>query len=433
MTFHKSFRFRIFLSLWVFGILLVILFTMMAIFFSTIPSGISRQIYSEMRYEWESFTNNYTSNLNTPLPQSRFIRSYTDIFDLPSDLQEKASGIDAGYYNLTIPDKENTYEQYIAVQDHPDQVSRVYMLYDYSRVVEESKVNFKNRAFRRFSLAFIIIAVLAVLIGFLSSKKIIAPLNKLSLLVKSSDPENLPVNLSKDFPENEIGSLAVSFETAMQRIRDFIEREKSFSRDTSHELRTPVSTIKGAVELMREIPESSDKKIDRLLQRIERSLKNMEVTIESFLWLGRESQISDEAQITNIKDVVDESVQENRYLLQEKHVSINIKIEDDSLIHAPDAILKMAVVNLIRNAFYYTQKGEITIFSNDEYFEIKDTGIGIEPEDLKNITTPHIKGEHSKGFGLGLAIVERLCKRFNWLMDISSDPTAGTKVKIIFS
>lgn len=159
----------------------------------------------------------------------------------------------------------------------------------------------------------------------------------------------------------------------------------------------------------------------------------MEVTIETFLWLGRESQIIDGEQTTNIKDVVDESVWENLYLLQEKQVSVNIKIEDDISIQAPEAILKIAVVNLIRNAFHYTQKGEITIFSNNEYFEIKDTGIGVESEDIKSITDPHVKGEHSKGFGLGLAIVERFCKRFNWLLGISSDRKTGTKVRITFS
>lgn len=426
MRFHKSFRFRIFLSLWTFGIVLVILYTVLAALLMRLPSVTTQKVYSELSAEWASACRNYKSGGSMVLPQSRFIKSFTDISDLPSRVQQQVSAMNQGNARVSFPGENGNDVYYISVQEHPDHGSPVYMLYDYDRQKDEAEANFKNRAYRRFSTAFYLIVVLSFMVGLVSSKRIIAPLKKLSMLVETSGPENLPMNLSKGFPENEIGALAQSFENAMRRIQAFIEREKKFSRDASHELRTPVATIGTAVELIRDIPESKDKKFDRLLRRIERSLKNMEVIIETFLWLGCESRLIDEDEVTRIRDVVSEAVEENRYLIREKPISVHTDIRDDVFIRAPEPILKIAVVNLIRNAFYHTHDGEITIFSNDEYFEIRDTGIGIESKDLE-------KSEHSKGFGQGLSIVERLCKRFDWLLDISSDTKNGTRVRITFS
>ena len=429
----KSFRFRILISLWGFGLLLVVLYTAMAILLLMLPSNVSRQVFAELQYELDHFNQAYERDKNTPLPQSRLYASYADLTHLPEETRKRVAAFDNGFHKFAQNKGENSNKDYyLAVAPHPDNISKIYMLYDYDLYADEFKANFKNRAFRRFSLAFYMIVVLALFVGLVTSKKIIAPLNKLTSLIKASDPENLPKDLSKGFPENEVGFLAVSLENAMQRIREFVEREKNFTRDASHELRTPVTIIKGAVELLRQKPESNHKQIDRLLQRVERSLKNMEITIETFLWLGREQQTQEKDQTANLKRVVENTVEENQYLLSGKTVSLKIDVADNAIITAPEPVLKIAVVNLVRNAFSYTPAGKISICATQHYFEITDTGIGVDADDLENITHAHIKSAQSQGFGLGLAIVDRLCKRFNWTLDIGSESQSGTQVRVIF-
>ena len=67
---------------------------------------------------------------------------------------------------------------------------------------------------------------------------------------------------------------------------------------------------------------------------------------------------------------------------------------------------------------------------DDDCISIRDTGMGIEESKLDSVTLSHIKGEKSRGFGLGLSIVSRLCKRFGWTLEIESRAGEGTAFTI---
>ena len=104
----------------------------------------------------------------------------------------------------------------------------------------------------------------------------------------------------------------------------------------------------------------------------------------------------------------------------------------EKMVRAREEILYIAVTNLIRNAFYFTAKGSVTITLDDAHIGVQDTGMGIEPGQLETVTHSHVKGATSQGFGLGLNIVSRLCKRFGWQLIIESRAGQGTGVKILW-
>ncbi|UCE54753.1 MAG: sensor histidine kinase, partial [Desulfobacterales bacterium] len=94
---------------------------------------------------------------------------------------------------------------------------------------------------------------------------------------------------------------------------------------------------------------------------------------------------------------------------------------------------QIALTNLIRNAIQHPASGKISVSVKDDRVMVSDTGTGIETGQLELVTQPRVRGYGSKGFGLGLSIVKRLCDRFGWDFDIESEVGRGTTMHLIFN
>jgi signal transduction histidine kinase len=306
----------------------------------------------------------------------------------------------------------------------------LYLLY------EVSALEFTEK--RKVSIRLVLVAGVALMvalglwIGWLTSRKVIEPVVHLAEQVNRSGPENLPTDLSKNFFDDEVGVLAQALEQAMQRVEAFVAREQQFSRDASHELRTPVTVIKGSVELLKKKFSRKEEFVNRPLDRIERSVARMENIIETLLWLSREDIAVDQNQKFAVVPVVQETIEQNRYLIGNKPVDIEFVPEDEPHLTLPAALFQIALTNLIRNAAQYTASGTIRIIVKSDRVLVADTGSGIDVDDLERITQPHVRGDRSDGFGLGLSIVQRLSDRLDWGFEIKSEVGRGTTVELIF-
>ena len=432
MSFFRSFRFKIFISFWIFGILLVVLYHI-AGYFILLSEPVKKEIYkAELIRELYFLKEQYEQTGIIRALNSRFVTTWDNIKDLPKPIQSLVKNLDVGYHYLTVSDVKNKPRHYyLQIQKHLISQEPVYFLFDHDRYEKEYKDKERLRSLARFRLAFSFVVVLGFFIGLIISHMLIAPLKKLATLINETEPENLPVDFSRSFKNNEVGVLAKALENTMRRIEGFIKREQYFTRDASHELRTPVTVIKGAVELIRQHATNTSEAFDRILQRIERSVKSMEVTIETFLWLGREDEMDMISPSQVMNSVVKEVIADNRYLLYRKPVDVQYEETGELKIHAPEPVFKIAVTNLIRNAFSYVDQGNVNVIVSETGVEITDTGKGIPYDKLRNIKKSYEKGDNSKGFGLGLAIVERLCAKLNWQLEIDSTPGQGTRAKLV--
>jgi len=278
----------------------------------------------------------------------------------------------------------------------------------------------------------VLIVAMGLWIGWLTSRRVIAPVVHLSHIVDKSGPDNLPTDLSKSFYNDEVGVLAKGLEQAMKRVETFVEREQQFSRYASHELRTPVTIIKGAVVLLKRKLSGEEDPAWRPLMRIERSVTNMENIIETLLWLSREDMPIDQEQHFPLTPIVQETIEQNRYLIGNKPIDIEIISEAEPQIALPTSFFQIAMTNLIRNAIQYTASGKISVVVKADRVHVTDTGAGMVADDLKPTTGRHFTGESDEGFGLGLSIVQRLCNRFGWELNIESETDHGTTVELIF-
>ena len=424
MRFFHSIRFRIVATILLFGFVLIVLNS--SVIFFVMGKGMSGLIKNLLATEAEYFEYRYSQDRATALPHSKYMKVFKGIDQVPGHFRDRVRGLGDGIY--AFHDSGRKRPVHIAVMELTDTVEPYYMVFHGRQFMEENNP-IRPRQMMMISLAVLLIP--GLLLGLFTSRAILKPMVRLMEKIRALNPEDLPANLSDKTYANEIGVLTTTLEQTMARIRQFIDREKAFTRDASHELRTPLTIVKGAVEIMEAQPEAeANGLIQRPLARIKRSVFQMENTIETFLWLAREDV--DPMGHCRVGEVINRAVEGNRHILQAKPVEIELLVDDTVILGVKEEILYIVVGNLIKNAFAYTRQGKVTIIVDPGFLEVSDTGTGIGNGRIETVTKAHVKGKDSSGFGLGLNIVERLCTRFGWKIDIASPPGQGTRVRILY-
>lgn len=384
---------------------------------------VNKRLVQEVEYLVDRYQKNGAA---TASPTTPHIRAFVGTDQMPDFMKQQVGVLSEGYHEFYWQGNE----YHVAVKVVAQLVEPLYLLY------EVSALEFTEK--RKLTIAIVLVigivlvAGLGLWMGLLLSRQVIAPVSYLAEQVAESGPDKLPTNLSESFKDDEVGVLARALETSLRRIQEFVDREQQFSRDASHELRTPVTVIKGAIEVLRRNGFGSESAAQRPLKRIDRAANNMEHIIENLLWLAREEASNDPGQTCNAVPVIKETIDHHRHLFAEKPIEISYITEGNPELKAPAAILKMVIVNLMQNAFNHTAEGKVTVHIDDNCMTVTDTGAGMAACDLQSVTEPHVHGTNSKGYGLGLAIVKRLCRRFNWQFEIESEIGCGTTVRLVF-
>ncbi|WP_419784523.1 sensor histidine kinase [Maridesulfovibrio sp.] len=385
-----------------------------------------------LRYEAEAYFNRYAQDQEACLPSMRYLTAVNDPAQIPDVFRETLSALQDGSYEtcgpgaIPGPDSHN-----ILLQTYPEGNRRLYLIFDSSFVITEgnSSILFKSIQFMFFLLTSLLGVLLVVVVG----KVVFRPLDSLSAKLQSYGPDDLERTFDESKRKDEIGLLASSIQNSFKRVRLFIKREKEFSRDASHELRTPLSVIKGALELIRLSPESAQSEMNKPLSRIERSVADMEETIETLLWIAREKNRQVAGTPFSIEMAVEKVVQSLSPLAESKKITLQLELEDGDSNNAPERAFSIVLTNLLNNAFNFTANGTVGVSLKDSVVTVWDTGVGISEEMMESLSIPYTKGDNSSGFGLGLSIVQRLCDRFGWLLSISRRTGGGTLVSIDFS
>jgi signal transduction histidine kinase len=218
------------------------------------------------------------------------------------------------------------------------------------------------------------------------------------------------------FGDDEVGVLARTIEKTLERISAFVERERYFTSSASHELRTPITVITGALELLEQSDLSAaDVKV---VDRVRRATFDMKTTIEMFLCLARETDdgLYDEQFL--VMPLVSKAIDQQRYLLTRKFVDVDIDELAKPSINGHPQAFSIAVNNLVRNAFEHTlhAHGPITIHIKEH--ELLVTNQVSSDTDKRHTPT---ETSSSRGYGLGLGIVQRLCERNGWSFSLLAD------------
>ena len=287
----------------------------------------------------------------------------------------------------------------------------------------------RDRMLAIYAMSALVVLSIAGLIGYLLARRATAPLTRLVEVLDQVEPDIRPVPFATTFPDNEIGRLATALEQALARVAAFVEREQHFTRDASHELRTPVAIVHSSAELlaMQQLPESGREQV----QQIRAAALQMEQIINTLLALAREMPEMVQPPVM-LLPILEKAIVQHANLLREKDVQLDVQVAASAAVALPAPVLSILLNNLVANAFHYTETGVISIAWQGSALEIRDSGPGIEQDIVGRLGEPLVKGSASTGFGLGLSIVKRLCNRFDVVLSIGPLKNGGTRAEVRF-
>ncbi|MBC3767566.1 sensor histidine kinase [Neptunicella marina] len=272
--------------------------------------------------------------------------------------------------------------------------------------------------------------LLTCLIIYLVLKKLLRPLNRLADFVATMKIDDLPKGFAARYPANEVGLLAFTLEEKITRISEFIYREQNFTRDVSHELRTAIAIIKNQTSELMANP-NIDQQQRQKLEHIQHANFEAENTVKNLLFLAREQHDELVHHSVKLLPVVESTIIQQAYLLDGKNVNVDVNIDAAVSVHIPAGVLAILLSNLISNAFQYTQQGQVEIGFDNYKLSVSDTGIGIPQSIRHKVEQPFVKSENSRGYGVGMAIVNRLCDVYHLRFYIE-DKQPGTCVTVVF-
>ena len=384
---------------------------------------IKRALEEEAIYFWDR----YDKDPSFPLPDTLNLTGFLAPVDDPSALAEPLRQLDPGFNQL--PSQADFSIVYVTERDE----LRLYLVFDGERVRELALY------FGLVPLAGVLIVLyLAAWLAYKLSGRAISPIVWLAKEVHKLDPESAdrpvfsPSSLPGD-PDQEVVALSEALSRLSQRIDEFVARERNFTRDASHELRSPLTVIKIATDMLLSEQEL-DHRIRNSVVRIKRAVTDMEDLTEAFLLLARESDQGLSIEPVCVNAIVEEELERARVLLDDKPVEVEFSDDCRLTTNASEKVLSVVFGNLIRNAFSYTEAGRVKVHVGRAGFIVEDSGVGISDDMVKNIFRPFVRGEtgHRGGYGVGLTIVKRLSDRFNWPVRIDSKPGVGTRVEVEF-
>jgi len=396
---------------------------------------VRQALINEAKHFWEI----YESDREFHLPNTDNLKGYMSARPDETDIPVEFRGYEMGFNEL---EERAAHSMLYISKEHGKQL---YLLFD-GKSVGRLAIYF---GILPLSIVLVLIYVSAWLV-YRQSSHLFSPIVWLAEKFDKhdpADPKSKPIDMA-EIPGDvdwEIEKLASSIDAYSRRIKLFVDRERAFTRDASHEFRTPLTVIKMASGMLQTEQNLSDKG-EKYLEKIVRSTEHLRELVRVFLMLARETDHDLEEEHVSVLDVVEQELEDVKIVNDNPLVSTHVDHAQDIHLKVPRNVLAVTLGNLIRNAFQYTDEGLVSAAIEGRTLEISDTGIGMTEDELKNVFQAFYRGEvqinsngnnspsreRPRGYGVGLAIVHRLATQFDWEIDFRSIKGQGTTVVVTF-
>lgn len=212
----------------------------------------------------------------------------------------------------------------------------------------------------------------------------------------------------------------------LKPIKEERERLNNFIKDTTHELNTPIS----AILMSTETATLNEKQIQRIrlsARRISEMYKDL-----TYIFLQNSDNIKSIEEL-ELKEIILEQLEYFQPLVRKKRIDVSLELENINYKINRDDFIRV-INNLLSNAIKYNKMdGKIEIKLKDKTLTICDSGIGIEKNKLKDIYKRYYRATKEQGgFGIGLSIVNQICKNYNIQISVVSKIKEGTSFILVF-
>ncbi|MBB5638406.1 signal transduction histidine kinase [Pedobacter cryoconitis] len=291
-------------------------------------------------------------------------------------------------------------------------------------------------------ISFIIIISLTIAAGYYFVGKALNPVAEIVDKVEEITATNLYKRVQVKNEKDEIGELATTFNTMLDRLEQSFDGQKNFVSNISHELRTPLATIVGELQLalIRERSVSEYKEIIRL------SLSDAQRLVRLSNGLLDLAKASYDHTTVSMKELrTDELLMDAREAVLKINEAYKVDIvfereiddDDDISVKGNEYLLKVAFINLMENACKFSENHQCVVSINYNQDKIKlvfkDSGIGISEDELENIFSAFYRGKNkdfSPGNGIGLSLTEKIVLMHHGTIQVTSIVNSGSEFTI---
>ena len=325
----------------------------------------------------------------------------------------------------------------------------------FEQEIQETKEAFLLRSV----IATTIIILLSSVCTYFLTKKALTPLQKLTSEVSQIQAQNLSTQLAVPNSKDEIAQLTSSFNEMLTRLDNAFSTQKQFSANAAHELRTPLAVLQTNLEVFEKKQEPEMVEYQQLFTMIKEQTARLSQLVGTLLDMTNLKSVPRTDHVS-LEELVDEVFCDLDPVAEKAGISIHF---DDSSsqdwhtdVHTPDAsvlnnnirnitgsyvLLYRAVYNLVENAIKYNRpNGSVTVSVKEKNGQamilVKDTGIGISPENQKKIFDPFFRVDKSRsramgGAGLGLALVDSIAKEHGGIVKVLESSETGSTIALM--
>ncbi len=333
----------------------------------------------------------------------------------------------AGYYILD--------EKGMAMFSHPvllsGRVSAVVLVSVYIQDIYDDI----NRFAKQTILISVMVAAIVIAASVWTGRRLSAPITKLTAAAEKISEGNTGTNVNID-RNDEIGVLADSFNKMSSELQKIEAGRKRFISDVSHELKTPLASIKALVEALLAGKTDSDE-CREYLGDVDHEIDRMSSLVSSLLTSARLEETMLKKEPLVLAEEVERVIKALRPLASQKLILLHNTCHHGVVVNADRNMLREVLINLIDNAIKYgLEGGYVKVECSNGIFKVIDNGCGILQQDLQSIFDSFYRVDRSRtgegGSGIGLFIVKRIVELHGFDISVSSTYGEGSVFTVKF-
>jgi heavy metal sensor kinase len=286
-----------------------------------------------------------------------------------------------------------------------------------------------------------LILVLIAAGGVLLADRALHPIDQMTQTARALSASDLSKRIDYHGPSDEIGQLAQTIDSMLERLQAAFNRQERFTSDAAHELRTPLTALKGQIEVTLSRPRRGpeyQRALAGLAEQVERLIKLSDALL--FLSRADHDRVSMQAAETNLTELLEMVADQFRPLTDSSQLRLTTDLEPAVCCLADRDLLIRVLYNLLDNASKHTPpRGEVSLKLRREgqqaLIAVGDNGPGIPAEHLPHLFERFYRVEQDRssrtgGAGLGLAIVGEIARLHAGQVSVHSQLGAGTTIQV---
>lgn len=307
--------------------------------------------------------------------------------------------------------------------------------------VEQTQV-LPGRIVRTYFLALPVILLAIVILGWFAAGSALRPLRQVTGAIRTVADGNLSLRLPPMESGDELDTLITTFNSMMERLEASFQQVRQFSIDASHELRTPITVIRGQLEVALLTGNTKEDYREAILSALQ-DVERLGQIVKSLLLLAQaeSGQLPVQLAQHDLSELISDSVARYQMVAQERDIFVGAQTPDTCEAMVDRTQFERLLSNLLSNAVTYTQEGgrvdvKLTSLADEVTLEVCDNGPGIAAQHLPHIFERFYRireGDRAeeKGIGLGLAFVAWIVKVHGGRIDVASQPGQGSTFRVV--